>query len=353
MSGMRLLGGHLMVMLDAAVDVPLHHVSEDTSAAFGSHVVDGDEFERQMEEGSGWLFYGHRFTDEHRRSQRLEAVYGRAPEGLDGVRLAVAPSLGLGVLTTWRSLPQVDSFDAALVAKREAADHHHQRELRRLVESWGLRWATVGRITSLLVVQVDSDDLSQVVATHAAEVGALLTGNMEDERPDLLAAHATDTNISGRRYERVYLRWTDALAVYDRTTDEASVASMRIARLVETGLLMRRLLSEAAFETETIAQNLDPWTLPWLSPTTTRVESLRQLLADAELTTSVAPPTHSIEGEHLLARAMDAFEIPRLLAIVNRSLAELDRRLEWRRLRWLAGAALIVFLTNTAIALFK
>jgi hypothetical protein len=50
---------------------------------------------------------------------------------------------------------------------------------------------------------------------------------------------------------------------------------------------------------------------------------------------------------------MDAFEIPALREIVNRSLAELERRLEWRRLRWLAGAALLVFLTNTAIALLK
>jgi hypothetical protein len=80
---------------------------------------------------------------------------------------------------------------------------------------------------------------------------------------------------------------------------------------------------------------------------------LRQILAEAELTTSVAPPTHSIEGEKLLSQTMDAFEIPALREIVNRSLAELERRLEWRRLRWLAGAALLVFLTNTAIALLK
>jgi len=83
-------------------------------------------------------------------------------------------------------------------------------------------------------------------------------------------------------------------------------------------------------------RSIRPWTLPWLSRSLKQAAHLRQILADAELMTSVAPPTHSIEGERLLARTLEAFDIPTLQATVGYALGELDRRLAWQRVKWLA-----------------
>ena len=320
-----------------------------------------------MDEGSAWLFFGHRYVDEHHRPQPLKVFYGEGGDAppvpaddelaagveatpVAGIRVAVQPLLSLGVVTIWKQVSGCESEVQALDAKRRAAED--QASLEAAVRSWGLDWERVGRITTLLAVRVDTDDLDELVASNAVDLGRLWTGNIEDERPEHLAAYATDENISRRRFERIYLRWSDALVVYDRTTEQAAPASMRVAQLVETGILMRRLLREAAFETETVMRSIRPWTLPWLSRSLKQAEHLRQILADAELMTSVAPPTHSIEGERLLARTLEAFDIPKLQATVGYALGELDRRLAWQRVKWLAGIAVLAFLVNTTISLF-
>ena len=157
--------------------------------------------------------------------------------------------------------------------------------------------------------------------------------------------------MSTRGFERLYVRWTDALAVYDTSNDLMDPAAMRVARLVETGILMRRLLRETAFETEVAMKGERPWIPPWFSRGRARGERLRQIVAEAGLTTSIAPPTHSVEGEHLLADVLAAFDVPRLSEQCGLTLAELDRRFEWARARWLILITLLLFVMNMAIAL--
>jgi hypothetical protein len=238
-----------------------------------------------------------------------------------------------------------------LRAKRNA--DKDQQQLQKAVEGWGLHWAQVGRITTVLAVQVDTRDLDEFVSSNAADIGRLFTGDVELERPGKLAAYATDTDLSERRFERIYIRWTDALAVYDTTTNLMDPASMRVAQLVETGILMRRLLRESAFEAEQVMRGIHPWTFPWFARSQARAEYLRRIAAEADLTTSVAPPTHSVEGERLLAQTLAAFDVPRLHKDVLQALSELDRRLERQRVRWLAIIAVLAFLANVAIALWK
>lgn len=369
MTTIPVLGLQLFVMVDVSVGPRLQAVPPDALTRMRNRAATpGGAFETLMNEGSAWLFFDHRFADEHRSSQQIEVVYGDEisastppdardswplavpPTGTGGTRLVVQPSLGIGVLTFWTSSRSDGSGIDALEAKRHAADN--QPELARSLEWWGLDWSHVGRITTVLEVQVDTEDLDETVAAHAVEIGCLFTGNLEDERHELLAAYAMNDDISGRRFERIYVRWSDALAVHDRTTTQAAPAAMRLARLVETGILMRRLLREAAFETEQVSRSIRPWTMPWLSRSTRHAERLRQTAADAELMTSVAPPTHSVEGERLLARTLDAFDIPELHASVRSALFELDRRLAWQRLKWLAWIAVLAFVLNTALTLF-
>ena len=365
---MRVLDAHLFVMLDVSVGEPLQPIPVNTMSQLRSRAaLSGGPFERLINQGSTWLFYGGDYVDEHGRPQPLQTMYanpraagpphGDAParesDGRSaiagGVRLAVQPSLGLGVITIWTPLGGFGSEAPVVELRREAAQN--QDALVEVVEAWGLDWDHVGRIMTLAAVRLDTHDLDDLVAVNARDVGALFTGNLEDEHPARLAAYARDENISGRRYERIYLRWSDALALYDQTTAEAVPACMRVARLAETGILTRRLEREVAFATEQVMRGIRPWTLPWLSRSTRQAEHLRQTLADVDLMVSVVPPTHSIEGEHLVARTLEAFEIPKLHANLRGALAELDRRLEWQRAKWLAGLAILAFLINAVISL--
>jgi hypothetical protein len=269
--------------------------------------------------GSDWIFYGKGYTDERGSHQRVEVLYGEdmrwpvprdartsvpqakgAGNSLGRTRICLHPHLGLGVVTFWKTLivdgaaGEVD----ALGAKLHAGAKENQKRYREALKEWGFRDARIGRITTVLTVQVDTDDLDDFVSSNAnaENIGRLFTGDEELERSSKLAAYATDADVSGRKFERIYVRWTDALAVYDTTTKLMDPASMRVVRLVETGILIRRLLRETAFEAEEVMKSIRPWTFPWLAESQKRAEYLRRTVAEADLTTSVAPPIHSVEG---------------------------------------------------------
>ncbi len=370
---MRVLKAHLFVMLDVAVGSPPWPAPEGLLQVLRSKSGPrGGTFEKLMDQGSDWLFYGKEYTDERGRQQRAEVLYGedrRRPvtegaltpglqakaegNGLGRTRVCLHRHLGLGVVTFWETLTAVDAAGKvdALGAKLQA--DQNQDRLRKALEAWGLDPDGVGRITTVLTVQVGTDNLDDFVSSNAEDIGRLFTGDKERERPRQLAAYATDANVSGRRFERIYVRWTDALAIYDTTTSLMDPASMRVVRLVETGILMRRLLRDTAFVAEEVMSNIRPWTLPWLARSQKQAEHLRRTVAEADLTTSVAPPTHSIEGDRLLAQTLSAFDVPRLHKDVRHALSELDRRLEWQRVRWLAFIAVLVFLANAALSLWK
>ena len=80
---------------------------------------------------------------------------------------------------------------------------------------------------------------------------------------------------------------------------------------------------------------------------------VQRVVADAALTTSVAPPTHSIEGETLLRDAFDAFGVGDLLDQVRLTQLELERRLELQRLRWLALLTFGAFGANLVVTLLS
>ena len=374
---MRVLKAHLFVMLDVAVGSPLQPVDKEILQRLKSNGGPaGEAFERLMDSGSNWIFYGKGYTDEHGSRQRVEVFYGEdmrwpVPRGagtsgpqakaagnsLGRTRISLHPHFGLGVVTFWKTLiadsaaGEVD----ALGAKLHADTRENQYQYHEALREWGFSQARVGRITTVLAVQVDTDNLDGFVSANAnaENIGRLFTGDKELERSSKLAAYATDADVSERRFERIYVRWTDALAVYDTTTDLMDPASTRVVRLVETGILMRRLLRETAFEAEKVMSSIRPWTFPWLTGAQKQAEHLRRTMAEADLTTSVAPPIHSVEGERLLAQTLAAFDVPRLHKDVRHALSELDRRLEWQRVRWLAVIAVLAFLANAAIAIWK
>lgn len=352
---MRIVRAHLFVMLDVALGAVPQLTSQQQLDSLRVRAGSGGRFNELMDAGSDWLFYDTKYANEHDRSQRTEIMYTDAPPG--GIRLALQPELGLGVLTYWKPLsgggsdPPVTNEVDVINEKLWAGEY--QDHLVDMVEQWGLNYDRVGRILTLLSIQVDTDDLDEFISVHAADIGRLFTGNQEDEPTEQLSAYARQGNLSGRRFERAFVRWTDALAVYDSTTELMDAATMRLVRLVESGILLRRLLREVAYEAEQTMRQIRAWTPPVLGEPIKRAERLRVTLSDAELNTSVAPPVHSVEGERLMTKTLEAFDVPRLLEDVRASIAELERRLEWHRLRWFAFIGVVAFVANLAVSVVK
>jgi hypothetical protein len=75
---MRVLKAHLFVMLDVAVGSPLQPVDKEILQRLKSNGGPaGEAFERLMDSGSNWIFYGKGYTDEHGSRQRVEVFLRR------------------------------------------------------------------------------------------------------------------------------------------------------------------------------------------------------------------------------------------------------------------------------------
>ena len=352
---------NVFVLLDVGVDpqVVARPRAGRTPALTFDDSADGTMGEtrlrRLLTEGSSWIFYGDRYRDERRRVQLSESASGRVADSgtntecearLVFVRDYESTAVGHsrpGVITLWL-FSDVRDQDP-LVLKRRAADD--QRRLAALVESLGCRWESVGRIFVFVASHVESRDLDLFVTENATDVATLFTGGLEDEAGELLRAHLK-ANLSARRYERLYLRWTDGLALYDnsdRGKQDRELATMRALRVVETSLLMRRLLRDVSYDLDELSPSVSALSIPFLARPWKQNERIRRSISQAQLTTMVAPPVHSVEGEELLTRAFASCGIPELLGHVEKLQAELQRRLDWTKVLWLAAWGGIAFAT--------
>ena len=308
-----------------------------------------------LDDGSSWIFYGGDYRDERARVQLATPASARLTDPRGGgqfdARLlflrddqsATTQRTYPGVATFWLS---ADVRDENPLNLKHSAEED-QRRLRNMVEALGCRWDDVGRIFVFVASQVDSNDLAVFVNQNAMDVATLFTGGLEDETDECLLEHLNE-NVSTRRYERFYLRWTDGLALYDNTErgrDDRELATMRALRIVETGLLMRRLLRDVSYDLTQLSTRVSARSIPFVSKPWKEGERIKRTVSEARLTTMVAPPVHSVEGEALLEKAFARFGIPELVASVERLEAELQRRLDWNRVLWLAVWAGMAFAT--------
>ncbi|MGP0096105.1 MAG: hypothetical protein ACLPHI_03655 [Terriglobales bacterium] len=96
-----------------------------------------------------------------------------------------------------------------------------------------------------IAIRARTGDLDAFCKDNATDLGRVFTGNYEDEEPRYLDQYVNaENNISRRRYERLYVRWTDALAVYSDSVDESEYEKtlFRAVLLFENCIILRRLL---------------------------------------------------------------------------------------------------------------
>jgi hypothetical protein len=201
---------------------------------------------------------------------------------------------------------------------------------------------------------VPSSEIGEYVEEHRHEIGELFTGNWEDEEHDALEAYA-DQNISGRNFERLYIRWTDALAIYsdNRHDSAAEFARLRAAALYEYCILVRRLLRNTSSNFSEIAQAS---TLAYFPLSAARARATRSLLsfADLEYRYIIAPRVKSIEAAALVERAMDNFGVRDLLKRLGANVSLAQQRINVIQAQWLAIGGVLGFIVSATLTiLFK
>jgi hypothetical protein len=189
------------------------------------------------------------------------------------------------------------------------------------------------------------------------ELGRLFTGGDEHETLDDLASHITEkTNLSRRFYERLFVRWTDVLAVYesrpgpdliDDYDAEYHRAFARIVHIVEMCVLARRMLRNVAFEIDDIVPRLKVRRpdIVWRS----RGRVLRPF-ADIERDYKIAPRYKSVEGERLTKLVFARIGNNELLAATRTMYELLERRLSVVESHHVLIAGVAAFVATQVVA---
>jgi hypothetical protein len=202
-------------------------------------------------------------------------------------------------------------------------------------------------------VQLDVSDLGEYCLRHAEQVAAWLTGGYSRESRERSECEvAPQSNLSTRRYEHIFMQWTDALALYSADAgDDYEFAKLRAAQLFEYCILARRLFRSDARNIAELSSGVGLRTLPVVSKGWRDANAVLVAFTQAEFELVTAPPVASVEAQRLIDRAVERFGIPELVANTRRGYALLDRRLQWMKAEWLAALAVLAFLVNALIAL--
>jgi hypothetical protein len=259
------------------------------------------------------------------------------------------PSRGVGVATAWVDGTPEDPW----------------RRKHELWERHGYRWNLFGptgvplqgtidveRHYPFLSVQLDVSDLDEYCLEHAEEVAAWLTGGYSRESKERAEYEVgPENNLSTRRYEHIFMWWTDALALYSAEAgNDYELAKLRAAQLFEYCILARRLFRSDARSIAELSTRVGLRTVPMASKGWRDANAVLVAFTQAEFELVTAPPVASVEAQRLVDRALERFGIPDLVENTRRGYTLLDRRLQWMKAEWLAVLAVLAFLVNALIA---
>ena len=290
----------------------------------------------RLSESFGWNFYG----DDIKGFQLFDL--SSAVPGTTGAALRINRQSRVGTFLIWRT------FDGRSDPQQLKSDAWEQSGENTSVLDSVLHGLQIDRIFPFLSIQVDTDpdDLDAVAADHAVELGRLLTGDLEGERPATLKQYI-EADLSRRAYEKLFLRWTEALAVYARLDDPEFYENcmFRAVQIFEHCILAQVSLISLMERMEHFSRHLFLVGLfKWL-----RARELFAALSATETTFVVYPRTQSVEAVRLLAAAQAQFGLPAFLASAKSKGSELRDQFEWAKTQTLALIAVLTYLFDKII----
>jgi predicted esterase len=286
------------------------------------------------EEAFGWIYYGSALPGCQRIFYRPSQA-AHSPT-FKCCTLLVRPANGAGVLSIWSSFgPDIDPFT------------ERQRDLYADFIPWvkdvlGQDMKTPDRVYPFVTLTVDSDDLADYTLTNTEELGKIFTGYFEEDEREYLV-ELMKNNLSKRRYERLFLRWTDVLAIYSSRigTEQQEKTMLRAAQLYETCILVNRLCKNLSDEADALSSKLRfPLPRPW---STDRI--LKSFL-EIERQFLVAPPVQSVEAGGLLNGTYKSFGIDDVLGGARNSCQFLESRFQWSKTQFLVTLGLLAYLLD-------
>jgi hypothetical protein len=301
---------------------------DPSKAANRSSILD------RLDESFSWLFYGKQLRD-------FELIdISPAFANAAGAALRINRRLGIGTYMVWRTYYGDDDVRAL----KAAAWNRTEEDLRPVYPV--LKELSVERFYPFVAVQVDSDDIERFATSNAEEIGQILTGDLEGERPATLRTYI-ETDLSLRSYEKLLVRWTEALALYSRMDSDKKYEEcmFRAVQVFENCVLARVSLLALAGQMDQFMRHM-----AFVTPAKwTRSRDLLASFSNVEETFVMYPGVQSVEADRLISGAHAQFGIDKVLAGAKAKQSELRDQLEWAKTQTLGLLALLTYLLDKII----
>ncbi len=304
-------------------------------AILGNRGLADPDLYKLLRESRRWLFYQDVPTGFVRTTLKPATTPNER-----GSTLLFNDSLGIGVYSVWTTFPDnchpLDLKGRSMSFADKAID-----SLQKLLPEIKL----ADRHFPLVGVRIPSDDFEKPGVVPDEWIGRLLTGGLAHETSHTLEALAK-ANISQRDYERLFLTWTDAVAIYSDRVDERmyELTLLRAVQLFETCIAIRRILKTVEHR---ISELIPRVTL--LTPRPWAVNRVLQLVKATEREFVTSPEIWSVEAERLVQKAYSEFGIGRLFDATTKSCDFLDRRFQWAKTQLFVAVGMVTYLLDKLI----
>ncbi len=328
---MQLIRTDIISLLDlrfAGFRQPLGPSSRSAKAVHRSLIL------TRLEESFSWLFYGEQLRDFELLDVPIAIPHSK------GAALRINRHLGIGTYILWRTYDG-DSDPHALKAAAWAKTEEDLGSLQPFFEE-----LHVERFYPFVSMEVGSDNIDAFAAANAEEIGRILTGDLEGERSATLRRYV-ETDLSLRSYEKLLVRWTEALALYSRMESEQKYEEcmFRAVQVFEHCILARVSLLALASQMERFLRRLAVVTpAKWF-----KSRDLLATFSDVEETFVMYPHVQSVEADRLISGAHAQFGLDKVLASANAKQSELREQLEWAKTQTLGLLAFVTYLLDKII----
>ena len=310
-----------------------------------SKVAGPSEMLHRMDDSFKWLFYEDQLKDFTLFD--ISSASRNNDANANGAVLRINPRLRVGSYILWRTY----LGDPDPKKLKERAGQETSEALSTLFKLLPplprcFKENPIERYYPFVAIQVDTDDIDEYAKANAEEIGRILTLDWEQERPTTLRKYV-ETDLSLRSYEKLLIRWTDALALYARMEDEEKYEKcmFRAVQLFEHCILARVSLRALAGDMETFLRHLAVVTpAKWY-----RSRDLLATFASAEETFVMYPHVQSVEADRLITAAGDQFGLAKVLASAQTKQSEFRERLEWAKSQTLGLLAVVIYSVDKVI----
>jgi hypothetical protein len=286
---------------------------------------------RLYQQSRNWIF-DHELLDDMQRYCFLPSSKDSTIQGSSQV---ISPKYGVGVFSVWQRF--VARRDPLTVKQEAWKSGLALRELLGLE----LEIEENERYYPFIAIRTPAADLSKFCVDHAEHLGRIFTGNYEYEEREW-AVQSLRNNISRRSYERLYIRWTEAMGLYDHSIDQQQyeLTLFRAVQLFEICIMLRRLLNNVNKNVERISSTLALLPRPWA------VQGVLDSVQELKHSFVESPPLWSVEAGRLLKSSFEEFGIPEMIGTTDRGCELMERRLQWAKTQFLVFLGVVTYLLD-------